>query len=256
MERACPNPTLENLLASRSAIRRGAAGHEPAGGVPSGYAALDAALPTGGWARGAVTELLCETPGIGELSLLLPALRTLTAAGRWAALVNPPHIPYAPALANAGIALERLLVVECPGEADALWAAELLLREGVVAATALWVTRTTPARQRRLQLAAADGRAFCVVYRPGEAREEHSPVAARIALAVRDGRLELELVKLRGGRPRTVTLDPALFDAAQGAEWPLVPCPALTTRPVPPAVVALVPRVLSGRPARSTSLER
>ena len=250
MERAEPTPALESLLAREPSIRRGDVCVDPEAGVPSGYAVLDAVLPGGGWARGAVTELLCDAPGIGELSLLLPALCAATAAGDWVALVNPPHVPYAPALANAGIDLDRLLVVECPGDSDALWATELLLKEGVVAALALWVARTTASRQRRLQLAAANGDALAVVYRPSDARDEHSPVAARLALAVRDGQLELETVKLRGGRPRTVTLDPSAFDAVQGAEWPLAPSPAVTVRTESAAIVALEPRELPDKVVR------
>jgi cell division inhibitor SulA/protein ImuA len=39
--------------------------------LSSGYAALDAELPGGGWPRGALTELLVDGPGLGEVSLLL-----------------------------------------------------------------------------------------------------------------------------------------------------------------------------------------
>jgi len=255
-----PNPrsnhAIESLLASAPAIRRGDVHHEADSGLPSGYRALDEALPGGGWARGAVTELLCESPGIGELSLLLPTLRALTAERRWVALVAPPHVPYAPALANAGIALERLLVVQCDGDTNALWAAELLLREGVVSALALWVERTTPTRQRRLQLAAATGDALAFVYRSSEAREEHSPVSARLALSMKGGKLELDILKLRGGRPATVLLDPATFDDAQGAEWPLAQNPAATARPEPEPAVARPPCARPERPRRFTVVGR
>ena len=249
MQRADPSSALDALLAREPAIRRGVR-RDAADALPSGFEALDAALPGGGWARGGVTELLCDAPGIGELSLLLPMLRALTAAGRRIALVAPPHVPYAPAFVNAGVDPDGLLVVECPRDADALWAAELLLREGAVAALALWAPRTTPARQRRLQLAAAEGGAVAVVYRPGAARAEHAPVSARIALAVRDGRLELELLKLRGGCPGTVRIEPSAFDAAQGAEWLLAPCPGLTVSAAPAPIVALAPRALPDAPAR------
>ena len=43
--------------------------------VASGFAMLDAELPGGGWPRGALTELLCDGSGVGEISLLQPALR-------------------------------------------------------------------------------------------------------------------------------------------------------------------------------------
>ena len=41
---------------------------------PSGYAALDAALPGGGWPEAALVEVLLAADGLGELSLLLPTL--------------------------------------------------------------------------------------------------------------------------------------------------------------------------------------
>ena len=48
--------------------------------LASGYPALDAELPGGGWPRGALIDLMHERPGIGELALLLPVLAALTTA--------------------------------------------------------------------------------------------------------------------------------------------------------------------------------
>ena len=45
-------------------------------------------------APGSLTELLCDFPGGGEITLLLPALAP-SAAGGWIALVEPPWQPYA-----------------------------------------------------------------------------------------------------------------------------------------------------------------
>lgn len=73
-------------------------------GVASGFAELDAALPGGGWPRGALTELLPHKMGIGELSLLLPALTALEAEAGWIALVAPPWRPHAPAWQAVGTA--------------------------------------------------------------------------------------------------------------------------------------------------------
>lgn len=42
--------------------------------TPSGFEALDAELPGGGWPHGALTELLLAQPGVGELRLLASAL--------------------------------------------------------------------------------------------------------------------------------------------------------------------------------------
>ncbi|MEX3823277.1 hypothetical protein AB3X93_34220, partial [Paraburkholderia sp. BR14262] len=56
--------------------------------VPSGHATLDAQLPGAGWPSGSLTELLVEQGGVGEMRLVAPALRALTAqAGRHVLLV-------------------------------------------------------------------------------------------------------------------------------------------------------------------------
>ena len=212
---------LEALLASRADIRRGLSGGLRGAAHATGFPALDAALPARGWPVGGVAELLVGAHGIGETSLLLPALAALTTAGRWAAFVAPPHEPYAPALVNAGVATGRLLVVDAPDPAEAAWAAERLLRSGAVAAVVVWLGRTTASRQRRLQLAAEAGGAWCTVYRPAAAAREHSPVALRLTLEVRAGRLALGLIKARGGVPGELAIAPSDFDAVQGARWPI-----------------------------------
>ena len=109
---------------------------------PTGFAALDAVLPTGGWPDAAVTELLLSADGIGELQLLWPTLRRLThaadAALRPVVLVAPPYVPYAPAWAKAQIDLGNLHVVHATADADALWAAEQCLRSGACSAVLCW----------------------------------------------------------------------------------------------------------------------
>ena len=67
-------------------------------GIASGFAPLDAELPGGGWPCGALTELLPQHEGIGELRILGPALAQLAAQGKFIAWIAPPYLPYAPAL--------------------------------------------------------------------------------------------------------------------------------------------------------------
>ena len=54
-------------------------------GIRSGFPALDAELPGGGWPAGVLTELLPENIGIGEVRTLGPALSQLSKQGRWIA---------------------------------------------------------------------------------------------------------------------------------------------------------------------------
>lgn len=83
---------------------------------PSGFPLLDRHLPGGGWSMDAVSEFCLAQTGIGELQLLVPALVRLSRKPRWILWVNPPFLPYAPALASLGIQVNRILVVQAAQE--------------------------------------------------------------------------------------------------------------------------------------------
>lgn len=180
--------------------------------LPTGWPALDEMLPGGGWPVGALTEMLTGRDGLGELSLLLPALAQLTDAKRenaWIAWIAPPHVPYAPALAAAGISLERVLVVEteamAKGDKQALWAAEQTLRSGLCAAVLGWFSRVDDRGLRRLQLAAQEGRAWGVAFRDQRHRGTPSPAALRLAVGPSASLgIDVDIVKCRGTRPGRV----------------------------------------------------
>ena len=91
------NPALAAVLSNPAIWRGGDCAPEPAA-LPSGFPALDAMLPGRGWPGSALTEIVLEREGIGELRLTLPALARLQAQGRDVAWIAPPHVPYAPAL--------------------------------------------------------------------------------------------------------------------------------------------------------------
>src|SRR5258706_4515511 len=91
--------------------------------LPCGFPGLDAELPGGGWPAGALTEILPAHEGIGELRLLGPALAGLSRRGLRLAWIAPPHLPYAPALAAAGIDLTPLIIVRTRSRQEELLAA-------------------------------------------------------------------------------------------------------------------------------------
>ena len=215
------NSALDALLKSQPALWRGSDRYTDEDSIPTGFAALDNALPTRGWCIGGVTEILCAQQGIGEVSLLLPALSRVTRENQWAAFINPPHIPYAPALSNAGICLDRLLIIDTKSDDNTLWAAEQVLRAGLFASVIAWVERSSAQKQRRLQLAAETGKTWATVYRPLRDAKEHSPVAVRLQADIIDSQLALSIIKVRGGREQTVIINPAEFDNSQGVEWPI-----------------------------------
>ncbi len=181
--------------------------------VASGFAALDAELPGGGWPRGALTEILPQHEGIGELRLLGPALAELAAQGTFIAWIAPPYLPYAPALAAAGISLERVLIVKTAGDGDNLWAAEQALGSAACGGVLAWPRNIRYTQLRRLQLAAEGGRCLAVLFRSAQAAREPTPAVLRIALAASAGGLALSILKRRGAPLSRSIFLPALSAA-------------------------------------------
>jgi cell division inhibitor SulA/protein ImuA len=166
--------------------------------VATGHAALDRELPGGGWPTGTLTEVLHDAVGIGEISFLAGALALASAADRLIAWIGPPHLPYAPALAEAGIPLERCLIVRPTQREDSLWAAEQALRSGACGAVLFWLARDEYAWLRRLQMAAEAGRAMAILFRSTAAERLSTPAHLRVALARSQGMLEVRIPKRRG----------------------------------------------------------
>jgi hypothetical protein len=179
--------------------------------LSSGFHALDERLPGGGWPRSGLVEILTPRFGVGELSLLLPVLATLTRASmaRSAVWVSPPHEPFAPALAAHGVVLERVLVVRVPGASSSggLWAFEQSLVSGACDCVMAWDQRPRPKQIRRLQLAAEQGRALGVLFRPLHAARESSHAALRMAVEPSAFGVRVNLLKSKGGVRGTVDLD-------------------------------------------------
>ena len=134
---------------------------------PTGNPALDARLPGGGWPTASLVEILIDATGLGEVQLFLPALvqaqrRSAAVDVPWLVWVGPPYEPYAPALVQQGLSLERLLIVRPATATEALWAAEQALASGVCAAVLVWLKGSDDRWLRRLKLAAEEGGALGV----------------------------------------------------------------------------------------------
>ena len=170
--------------------------------VTSGFTELDAELPGGGWPRGALTEIMTDQEGIGELQLLMPALARMSQEGRWVALIAPPYVPYAPALAIHGIDLSHVLVIRPKtNQQDSLWAVEQALRAGTCGAVISWSRDISDKQLRRLQLAAEEGDAMGVLFRPVQCAKQSSPAALRLQLKSLYSHLSVHILKRRGGWP-------------------------------------------------------
>ena len=162
----------------------------------TGWQELDAVLPGGGWPLGALSEILFEADGLGELGLVMPTLATLTRQRKRVAFVAPPYQPYAPALANHGLDLAYVVRIDADSGDDA-WSAEQCLRSGSCAAVLCWPGRADDRALRRLQVAAETGQALAFVCRGQQALHNPSPAALRIAIDTRPA--QWRVLKCRGG---------------------------------------------------------
>jgi protein ImuA len=174
--------------------------------LPTGFPALDEGLPGGGWPRTGLIEILPTCFGAGELALLLPALAAATRRpeARWCAWVAPPLRPFAPALAQCGVALERVLIVQTTRKKEVggkivLWSFEQTLRSGACDIALAWLRNALPRQIRRLHLAAEQGGTLGVLFRPREAARDSSPAALRVAVEPAAPGARVTLLKSRGG---------------------------------------------------------
>jgi cell division inhibitor SulA/protein ImuA len=195
----------------QSRVWRGKAAAVTRAVIPTGFHELDRYLPGGGWPSGAIIEILVADYGVGELALFMPALKALTQADpskppKWVAWVAPPFIPYAPALQQHGVNVDRLLMIHPTGNKSRLWAIEQVIRSGSSAGVLAWVTAADDVILRRLQLAAEDQSCWTVLFRPLSASQQRSPAALRLGLSRTETAARVQIFKCRGGRPGSVEI--------------------------------------------------
>ena len=175
--------------------------------VNSGFSRLDKQLPGHGWPLGGLTELLLAHAGIGELRLLLPALTKLQSSphSTWSVWINPPFVPYAPALQAAGINPRHLLLVHPKTTEDFLWALEAACKSVSCGAVLAWpvADKLKPRDTRRIQIAAKQGQTLACLFRPLAQRHNNSMAELRLALhpGKHSQHLLVDIIKRRGGWP-------------------------------------------------------
>jgi protein ImuA len=204
--------------------------------VDTGHPALSAQLPGGGWPAGTLIDLLVQQPGIGEIRLLGPSLARV--AGRRIVLLAPPHAPQALALAALGLAPSQLVWLRASRSADALWAAEQVLKSGSCGALLFWQQHARGESLRRLHLAAQNGETLFFMFRPLAAAQDASPAPLRLALRPAAGGIDIGFVKRRGPQrdaPLFLPLTPSLPQRHAPLDRP-VPAPA-TARSLQPELV-------------------
>lgn len=191
---------LDALFAGRQVWHGRAQPATAPGNQPTGWAALDAALPAGGWPEHALSEILLPADGVGELQLVLPTLARLTRAGGIVAVIAPPYAPCVAGWENRGVAMSRVEIVQTATPRDALWAAEQCLRSASCAAVLAWPREADDRALRRLQVAADGGRALGFLFRDRRHAAQASPAALRLEVETAPAR-QLRIRKCRGGQP-------------------------------------------------------
>src|SRR5436309_5290983 len=182
-------PANPDLCALRARIQALEAGRRGGRFLPLGLAPLDAALPGGGLALGALHEIMGTGPDEEDGAVPAAFAASLLArlpGGATGGLVLwclQADDLYAPGLAANFLAPERLIVARCRDDAETLWAMEEGLRSAVPVAVLGELATLSPTSGRRLQLACeASGVTALVLRRWREAglasRQRTAPSAA------------------------------------------------------------------------------
>lgn len=193
-------PAVAMPAAVAAALWRGDQIGTPVSAVwPSGFAALDAQLPGGGWPGHGLTEILSPLSGALEWRLLGPALRPICAAGQPVVVIGPPLSPHLPGLRFEGIDERQLVWVRADTPAERLWSAEQLIKAQACGALVAWLPRAKAEQIRRLQVLAAGFDAPVFVCRPSRALRESSAAPLRVQASVGvDWELHVRIAKRKG----------------------------------------------------------
>jgi len=194
------SPELQQLIQDNPALWRASPTNtcvNTVSGIPTGYPSLDTILPSKGWPPSTLIEMITPKWGIGELQLLLPLMKQVTQQKRWILWISPPYIPYAPALASAGVDIEHVMVVQPEASCkDALWTLEKALQTESCALVLSWLNWLPNGVIRRLQLAANSGNTLGVLFR--ERNIKNSPAALQLKLHPKTDGIDVQVLKARG----------------------------------------------------------
>lgn len=164
----------------------------------TGYPELDQALQ-GGFPQQGVVDI--DSPlGIGELRLLMPSLKARqNQTNKLLAFVATPMQINAEMLAEYGLTLEQVLVVEPSTADEALWSAEQCLKSGCCHSVLLWHKNLEIHQVKRLQLAAEKGNCIQFMFRQKHQISLSLPVPLAMKLNAKQQGVKVQITKRRGG---------------------------------------------------------
>ncbi|WJG09495.1 translesion DNA synthesis-associated protein ImuA [Aliiglaciecola sp. LCG003] len=188
----------------------------------SGYAELDHALQ-GGFPQQGVIDI--DSPiGIGELRLMLPALRSRQQqSNRLVVFIAAPMQINGEMLAEFGFALEQILILQPNSAEQALWSAEQCLKSGCCHGVLLWHKNVEIPQAKRLQLAAEQGDALQLIFRQDNPLKISLPIDLAMKLASHRQGISVQITKRKGGwleKP---------FEVNMSANWPELTLPEMSS---------------------------
>ena len=246
----CAPSRAAELARLKGRLRDLERGGRGAGGALSlGVPELDAALPEGGLALGAVHELIAADPADGsvfDLAARWLGLAQRRQAGTWVLWCGRAERLYGPGLVQLGLDPARLVTVRSARAEDALWVLEEALRCRDLAGAVAEIESMSLAQSRRLQLAAEAGGIGFLLRAPDRVGGKGLGASAAVTRwrigalpggsAPAPGVLgaahwKLELLRCRGGRAASFILE----GEEDGATGGLALAAALRDGPAPSA---------------------
>src|SRR5262245_20998588 len=172
--------------------------------LPTGWKAIDAALPGGGLTEGALHEIHSPDPADGAAVGFAARLIVRFHAGSpgkavlWASCRADL---FAPGFLAAGVDPRRLLICRCLDSEELLFAVEEALKAKAVSSVFGEIGELDFSLSRRLQLAAAETGTSLILLRPARFGAEPSAAVTRWRAESHPGGWSLTLFRCRGGRP-------------------------------------------------------
>lgn len=216
--------------------------------VPTGHKDLDGVLLNNGWPISSLVEV-CQAHSQAEWRLFTPALLKVPGL---IILLNPPAIPFCQALVQAGIDLERVVVVEAATKSHFI-ACFIELARASVGALLSWQPddALTYTELRKCQLAASESNGLSFMFRHSSAQQQNSPASLRIFAQIIPSGLQLTVFKQRGYL-QAQQAKPAMVKLPK--RWkPVLPYAALYQIAAPGKQINKPPRLATVTPLRGKS---
>ena len=164
----------------------------------TGIPVLDELLPSGGWPKAGLVEIIVPDEYTDAVALLMPALMRLSRQGRWIAMVNPLYQARVHLFSEKGMDHASVMQVNPHPGRSALWTAESMLRSGDCSVVMAWPNCNTELMDKRLQKSAVHGKALGILFRYESLSMHPSGVNLRLKLEVEGAAKAVYLVDSKG----------------------------------------------------------